>query len=107
MIARAASNDAALLGEVRMQLCQDADTLPVSLWLLDRGADMADRPTRSLHVDRADVQAPWFAASQGGGKCGHLDRFEIAADGHRHHDGHGQRPDEGRPVLGVIRWAGA
>jgi hypothetical protein len=58
MIARAASNDAALLGEVRMQLCEDADTLPVSLWLLDRGADMADRPTRSLHVDRADAPAP-------------------------------------------------
>ena len=39
MISRAASNDAALLGEVRMQLCQDADTLPVDGFLPVRRPD--------------------------------------------------------------------
>jgi hypothetical protein len=55
MIAREASSNAALLREVRTQLSEDPDTLPVCLSLLDRAAEMADRPPKALHVDRPDA----------------------------------------------------
>ena len=55
MIARMAGYNAALLCEIRTQLSEDPDTLPTCLSLLDRAAEVADHPPRTVHVDRPDA----------------------------------------------------
>jgi hypothetical protein len=52
MIARQYGFDAPLIREIRTQLSEDPDTLPVCLSLLDRAAEVADRPPRVLHTER-------------------------------------------------------
>jgi hypothetical protein len=52
MIARQYGFDVPLIREIRTQLSEDPDTLPVCLSLLDRAAEVADRPPRVLHTDR-------------------------------------------------------
>jgi hypothetical protein len=52
MIARQYGFDVPLIREIRTQLSEDPDTLPVCLSLLDRAAEVADRPPRVLHTER-------------------------------------------------------
>jgi hypothetical protein len=53
MIARQYGFDAPLIREIRTQLSEDPDTLPVCLSLLDRAAETP--PPRALHLDRPDA----------------------------------------------------
>jgi len=53
MIARSYGYDVPLIREIRTQLSEDPDTLPVCLSLLDRAAEMP--PPRALHRDRPDA----------------------------------------------------
>jgi hypothetical protein len=55
MIARQYGFDVPLIQEIRTQLSEDPDTLPVCLSLLDRAAEVAAHPPRALHVDRPDA----------------------------------------------------
>ena len=55
MIARQYGFDVPLIREIRTQLSQDPDTLPVCLSLLDRAAERAEHPPRVLHRDRPDA----------------------------------------------------
>jgi hypothetical protein len=47
--------DVPLIPEIRTQLSEDPDTLPVCLSLLDRAAEKAEHPSRALHIDRPDA----------------------------------------------------
>jgi hypothetical protein len=53
MIARQYGYDVPLIREIRTQLSEDPDTLPVCLSLLDRAAETP--PPRTLHLDRPDA----------------------------------------------------
>jgi len=55
MIARQYGYDVPLIREIRTQLSEDPDILPVCLSLLDQAAERAEHPPRAMHGDRPDA----------------------------------------------------